>query len=193
MLEAFKPTTHRRMAKIKTAIPDFRPDPRLLDERGATEQRFRHAEGAMDIGDTGLVSARDTPLERAYARRVITGGQYHAGVKFRLHWRNGGLAPSLNSIDLNRIFSNDMGSFSHMAKTEAQAGHRLRFRAALRSIGQKGAHVLYYMICLEEPLDKIGSSLGWNNKVQGIAAAIEIARSSLDILCHDWGIDRDID
>jgi len=178
------------MAKIKPRIDDYSPDIRLLDERGATKQRILRAQKHYEIGDTGITSVRDSPLERALSRKVITRGQYEAGAKFRVHWYHAGLSDSLQSIDLNRIFASDSGSLSGMAKTENQVFHRQRFREARDKIGDKGAFVLEWMICREEPLDRIGFGLGWKNSAQAISAATEQARTSLDDLCGLWGIDR---
>ena len=83
-----------------------------------TPERVRQAGADLARGDTGQITMRDSPLERALARNVVTPEQYAAGQKYRHHWYHAGLCDPLGSIDLNRIFASDLGSFSGMARTE---------------------------------------------------------------------------
>ena len=50
-----------------------------------TPERLRRAGSDVERGDTGQITMRDSPLERAFARRVITQEQYAAGQKYRHH------------------------------------------------------------------------------------------------------------
>lgn len=168
-------------------------DPKLIDERGITPERERHAAGASEWGrderDRKTVrTMRDSPLERMLMRGVITPQQYRAGEKYRLHWYRAGLSSPLQTIDLNRIFSNDDAGFSGMAKTEAQAFHRQQFRIAVGVVGAISAALLDAVICAEKNLDEAGTKLGWNAKPQAIAAATERTKYALDQLCSHWGI-----
>jgi uncharacterized protein DUF6456 len=156
---------------------------------GPTGERLRRAGEDFDRGQTGQVTLRDSPLERARRRDVITSQQFNAGVKFRHHWYHAGLAENIGSIDLNRIFARDLTGYSGMAKTEAQVFHRQRYREACRMLGLKREYVLSWAICREEPLEKIGAALGWNNRSQAIAAATELLRDGLDALALLWGVD----
>ena len=156
---------------------------------GPTAERLRPAGEDFDRGQTGQVTLRDSPLERAHRRNVITSQQFNAGVKFRHHWYHAGLSENIGSIDLNRIFARDLGGYSGMAKTEAQVFHRQRYREACRTLGLKREYVLSWAICREEPLEKIGAALGWNNRPQAIAAATELLRDGLDALALLWGVD----
>jgi hypothetical protein len=108
---------------------------------------MRHARGFVERGNlgrgrTGVVTLRDSPIERALARNVINQAQYTAAVKYRHHWYRAGLASPLSSVELNRIFATDMTSFSGMARTEAQVFHRQRYREAVQHIGMIGASVV---------------------------------------------------
>ena len=87
----------------------FRPrviqPPPADDTRGATPERMKHAQGFVERGNlgrgrTGIVTMRDSPIERARARNVISQAQYTAAVKYRHHWYRAGLASPLSSVEL---------------------------------------------------------------------------------------------
>ena len=174
------------MTKIRTALEDHHPDPRLLDERGATVHRMRKAERNYDVSDTGKVTLRDSPIERAVARGTITPPQYNAATKFYNHWFRAGLAGSLGSADLNRVFGGD-NNFSGMPRNEAEAFHRQRYRQAIAAVGDDGGKVLVRIICHEQKFEDVGRALGWKNTAQATAAAIEVLRGALNKLAKEWG------
>jgi hypothetical protein len=151
-------------------------------------ERLRHAGTDFARGDTGQITMRDSPLERALARNVVTPEQYAAGQKYRHHWYHAGLCDPLGSIDLNRIFASDLGSFSGMARTENQVFHRQRYREAAAAIGKIGSHVLEWSVCREIALEQVGYTLGWGSRAQAYAAAAERMKNALDELCKLWGI-----
>lgn len=177
------------MPKIKTALDDFRPDPRVIDERGATKHRLKHANGDVETGDTGAVTMRDCPLERALRKELIDKQAYNAGAKFRHHWYHSGIAPMIGSLDLNRVFARDVFAFGPMPKTEAQLFHRQRYREACKTVGLRIELVLSDAICREIPLEDIGYKLGFNNEPQSRAAATALFQCGLDQLASLWGID----
>jgi hypothetical protein len=162
--------------------------PGLAERTEPTPERLRHAGGDFERGESGQITMRDSPLERALARKVITAEQYTAGQKFRHHWFHAGLSGHLRSIELDRIFAVDLGSFSGMAKTEVETFHRQRYREAVQAIGKIGSHVLEASVCRELPLDRIGYSLGWSSRPQAYAAAAERMKLALDQLCKLWDI-----
>ena len=136
-----------------------------LDARARpTLERVRQAGGDFARGDTGQITMRDSPLERALARNVVTPEQYAAGQKYRHHWYHAGLCDPLGSMDLNRIFASDLGSFSGMARTENQIFHRQRYREAAAAIGKIGSHVLEWSVCREIALEQVGYTLGWRSR-----------------------------
>jgi glucose/arabinose dehydrogenase len=101
-----------------------RKEPPLVERRALpTRERLRRAGADFERGDTGQITMRDSPLERAFARNALTPEQYSAGQKYRHHWYHDGLADRLESIDLNRVFAIDLGAYSGMAKTESQLFH----------------------------------------------------------------------
>jgi Domain of unknown function (DUF6456) len=155
-----------------------------------TAERFRRAGADFERGDTGQITIRDSPLERAHARKLINHQQYSVGQKYRHHWYHAGLADQLHSIDVNRIFAADRSNFSGMAKTEAQVFHRQRYREATQAVGKIGSHVLDWVVCRETPLDQVGYTLGWGSRPQAYAAAVERMKTALDELCKLWGLVR---
>ena len=165
-------------ARKKTISPD-RAEP--------TPERMQIAGRDYELGDTGQITMRDIPLERAYRSGAITGEQYTAGLKYRHHWYHAGLSDAVGSIDLDRIFASDLSGFSGMAKTEQQVFHRQRYREATKAIGKTGALVLDWVICREVPLEQVGYSLGWGLKSEAVAAATERLRVALDQLDQIWG------
>ena len=153
-----------------------------------TPERMRIAGRDYERGDTGQLTMRDNPLERALSRGVITSGQYNAGIKYRHHWFRAGLSDPIGSIDLNRVFASDLGGFSGMPKTEAQAFHRQQLREANEEIGINGRKVMEYAVCAETSLEVAGNMIGWDSKAAAIVAATERMKAALDGLRKLWGI-----
>jgi len=176
------------MPKIREAIDDFHPDIRIMDERGPTKERAKFAGSDIHFDDKHRRYFRDSTLDRALTRDVITAGQYTAGTKFYLHWYRAGLSENLGSLDMNRIFSSDPGMMVGMAKTESQAFHRQQYRCATQKLGAKGSWVVEAVVCRDKTLEQVGYQLGWPHKMQAIAAATESLREKLDLLCSEWGI-----
>jgi hypothetical protein len=155
-----------------------------------TPERIRRAHGAFERGDSGQITMRDSPLERAFARKLITQEQYSAAQKFRHHWYHAGLSDPVAAIDLSRIFKTDFAGFSGMAKTETQMFHRQRYREAVQATGKVGSHVLEWTVCRETGLEQVGYSLGWTVRAQAYAAAAERMKAALEELCRLWGIGK---
>jgi hypothetical protein len=150
-----------RLPKRSAFRPRVIQPPSPDDTRGPTPERMRQAQGFVERGNlgrgrTGVVTLRDSPIERARSRNVISQAQYTAALKYRHHWYRAGLASQLSSVELNRIFATDMTSFSGMARTEAQVFHRQRYREAVQHIGMIGASVVYSYTYLDDPTPRIG-------------------------------------
>jgi hypothetical protein len=175
------------MAKIKEAIEDFRPDPRLVDERGPTNARLRKTD--YEVGKaTGAVTVRDAPIEMMLSRKIITEKQYQGLGKFRIHWFNGGLSPKLGGIDASHIFAKDISNFSGMAKTERQVFHRQQWRAGNNAMGLRGSWIVHKIVCEEVSAEEAGRAMGWNNRPQAVAVATQQLRDAADRLCQLWGM-----
>ena len=175
------------MAKIKAQLEDFIPDARFLDERGATPERAMRAGIDYDRGDTGTVTMRDSPVERAGRRGILNDSQCKAAVKFYNHWYRSGMAGQFGSINLSGVFGGDFG-FSGMARSEVEQFHRERYRKAVNSVGRRGAWVLDRVVCREISFEEAGNELGWRHKPQAMAAAIQLTRDALEVLVDDWGL-----
>ena len=113
----------------------MRRSQRVPVERRAlpTRERLRKAGRDVERGDTGAVTLRDSPLERAFLRRAISQEQYCAGQKHRHHWYHGGLSDPLRSLALDRVPAGP-DAFSGMAVSERQAFHRQRHREAVAAV-----------------------------------------------------------
>ena len=160
-----------------------------LDQRARpTPERLRHANGDVEVG-TGaerVVTMRDSPLERARARGVITALQYDAGVKFRHHWYHAGMAGTFPSpADMSRVFGGGEAG-AGMPRSEGEAFHRQQYRMAVEAAGKTGSMVLTMVCGQEEPLDRIGHFLGWGSRAEAIVAATERLRAALDDLIRVW-------
>lgn len=167
----------------------------VMIERRAlpTKERLRKAGSDFERGDTGQITMRDSPLERARTRGLLTPEQYSAGQKYRHHWYHAGLAGTLHSMMLDRVFAADPMGSCGMATTEKQVFHRQRYREAVTAIGKIGSHVLEAAICREVSLEQIGYTLGWTSRPQAYAAAAERMKSALDDLRRLWGIGAERD
>jgi hypothetical protein len=164
----------------------------IVDRRALpTKERLRKAGMDFERGDTGQITMRDSPLERALGRGLVTPDQYSAGQKYRHHWYHAGLSGTLRSIDLDRVFVADLAGGCGMATTEKQVFHRQRYREAVAAIGKIGSHVLDWAICREISLEQIGYTLGWSSRPQAYSAAAERMKSALDDLCRLWGVGGD--
>jgi len=145
-----------------------------------TPERVRRAGKDVARGNSGQITMRHAPLERAFARGALTAEQYSAGQKYRHHWYHAGLSGGLISVGL--------GAYAGMAKTERQVFHRQRYREAVQVLGKISSHVLEWAVCREFGLEQIGQALGWTSRPQAYAAALERMKAALDELCRLWGI-----
>jgi hypothetical protein len=183
------------MSKIKTAIDDFKPDPRLIDERGMTPRREAMAGEDVHFGAEGRIQVRDAPLERMERRGTLGRNDqenkkhYNSLSKFRIHWTHAGYAGSISALDPNHIFASDIMNFSGLAKTERQLFHRDRYRQATQLLGIRVSSVVEAVVCLEKSLDEAGKMLTWQNGPQARAAATEVLRGAADTLCRLWSVD----
>ncbi|EKS37771.1 hypothetical protein [Afipia clevelandensis] len=162
------------------------------DFRGATIERIRKTDGHFVVGDDKqggkTWTMMDSPLERLHAQGKLTKHEYDGLVKFRIHWYHGGLQPSLSSVDPNRVFAADPSNFSGMAKSERQVFHRQQYREVLEMLGHRARIVLENVVCTEQTVLTAGYALGWKNRPQAEAAAIESLRDSGWRLAKHWGM-----
>ena len=162
------------------------------DYRGATPERVAKAAGSFTIGDDKqggkTWTMMDSPLERLWAQSKLSKAEYDGLVKYRIHWFRAGLQPSLGSVDPNRVFASDPSNFSGMAKSEAQVFHRQKWREAVDLLGHRAGLVVDNVVCAELSALHAGMCIGWKNRPQAEAAAIEILRDAGYRLARHWGI-----
>src|SRR5258707_9243206 len=107
-------------------------------------------------------------------RQKISGENYSALRRYALHWLAGGLQGPIQSVDLNRIFAFDPASMSGLAKTEAQAGHRMAYHDAKASIGTRPGFVADHVACFDDTLQDVGAMLGYRSLYRGRDMACQI-------------------
>ena len=177
------------MAKILPTLDEYKPAPELTDERGATPERLNRGDVFRD--SQSRQHMRDSPINRALSQHVINAAQFNAASKFYLHWFRAGLSESYGSADLNRVFGGDGGG-AGMARTEAQAFHRQRFRAARDEIEQGLGGLSYWVaeqiVCHEKPFTEVGQVFGHKNRTKAADVSKQILLPVLNLLCKSWGI-----
>lgn len=166
----------------------------VLEIHGSpTDERLRRADADYQLGgeDRGVKTyvMRDTPLDRALKKKIITGAEHSALQKYRHHWYHAGQAPYIGSIDLNRIHAGSDGGPAGMPKSEGQVFHRQRWREAQETLGMRSAAIVDRFVCDELSLEDCGYSiLGFSNKPQAIAGAQTIISDAGFRLAKLWGI-----
>jgi len=162
------------------------------DHRGTTPERVAKANGAFTIGDDKqggkTWTMMDSPLERLFAQSKLSKPEYDGLVKYRIHWFRAGLQPSLGSVDLNRVFASDPSNFSGMAKSENQVFHRQKWREACDLLGHRAGVIVDNVVCGETTIFDAGYAMGWKNRPQAEAAAIEMLREAGYRLARSWGL-----
>jgi hypothetical protein len=157
-----------------------------------TPERLRMAGNDFALGgeDRGIktYTMRDSPLDRIFARRSLSGSEYAALQKYFHHWHHAGLQATVGSVDLNRIFSSDPASMSGMAKTEAQAHHRKQWREARALIGIETGIVVDYVVCAGSSLEAAGTHIGYNSPFRAREAALKHVQRAGDMLERHWGL-----
>lgn len=179
------------MTKRKEPPIDREAERRKPDIRGATPERLARAGDDFEVGDdpqVKIVRLRDIPIDRMWKRGAIDGKQHSALQRFREHWYNSGLIPSIGSVDLNRVFASDPSNFGSWPKSEAQANHRSEWRRACGLLEHRERITVDNVVCSEQPLEIAGYALGWLSKPQAIAAASEIIRNAGVRFAKLWGI-----
>lgn len=191
-LSSFSPGDLEKLARLRAAaeVAAYQLSGNGDTGLGATPERLGKAQGDFDVGNDKqggkIYTFTDDVLARTRKRGVIDARQYAAIDKFRHHWHHGGLTPTVGSVDLNRIFAPDLGSFSGMAKSERQVFHRQRYREAVQKMGMRISNVVERIACMDEKIEVVGRSLGWSHPLQARASASEMLITGGDILADLW-------
>lgn len=161
-------------------------------EYGPTVQRLVMAQGNVTIGDDKqggkTYTMRDSPLDRAFKKKIISGAEHSALQKYRHHWYHAGQASAIGSMDLDRVFSAEPSKRAGMPMSEAQVYHGQMWRGAQRCLGMRSSAVVDRFVCQEENLEVCGMMIGWNSKPQAIAGAAELVKDAGYRLARLWGI-----
>lgn len=157
-----------------------------------TRERLAKSNDAFSMGGDERTGKRyvmqDSPLDRAFRKGIISGAEHSALQKYRHHWYHAGQAPTVGSVDLNRIFSAEPGGVAGMPKTEGQVFHRQRWREAQACLGMRSSAIVDKLVCREEGLELCGQALGFQNKPQAISAASVVLSDAGYRLAKLWGI-----
>lgn len=157
-----------------------------------TPERLRMAGTDFALGgeDRGIktYTMKDIPLDRAHKKGIISGAEHSALQKYRHHWYHAGQAPTVRSLDLDRIFSGGEGAPAGMPKSEGQLFHRQRWREAQQCLGPRSSAIVDRFVCQEENLEVCGQAIGWNSKPQAIAGAAELVKDAGYRLAKLWGV-----
>lgn len=157
-----------------------------------TAERLRKSGDDFMVGgeDRGVKTyvMRDSPLDRALKKGILSGSEHSALQKYRHHWYHAGQAPHIGSLDLDRIFSGGEIGPAGMPKSEGQVFHRQRWREAQRCLGMRSSAIVDRFVCREENLEVCGQLIGWNSKPQAIAGAAELVKDAGYRLAKLWGI-----
>jgi len=148
-----------------------------------TPERMAKASGFYHQSATGPITVRDAPLERLEARGVIDSRLYNAATKYRHHWNGAGLQERYASLRMDGVFGGGVETI-----TDAMSHHRSVYEAAVRHLGMKQSSVVEDVCCRDMKLADVGFKLGWSNRPQAEAAAIELLKTSLDRLAYWWGV-----
>jgi len=193
MIEASVTRNIRRtgIRASKNGVPN--PEYPTIEIHGCpTTERLSKSAGDFSLGgeDRGIKTyiMRDSPLDRAHKKGIISGAEHSALQKYRHHWWHAGQAPTISSLDLDRIFSGGDGGPAGMPKSEGQVFHRQRWREAQQCLGLRSAAIVDNFVCKEDNLETCGNVLGWTSKPQAIAGASEILRDAGYRLAKLWGI-----
>jgi hypothetical protein len=175
-----------------TAKPTKATKIKVREVTGPTKERLEKTEGFYTIGDdeqgNKIYTVRAAPLERMYARKAISGPEYAALQKYRLHWYHAGLEASLSSIDLDRVFGSDPSGMSGMAKSERQVHHRKEWRRAREIIGHQTGIVVDNVVCYEWKLEIAGFAIGYKSRYRARQEATNRLREAGYTLSRYWDI-----
>jgi hypothetical protein len=182
------------LAKHKPAIEEFKPDERLVDERGPTSEWAKRT--SFSVGDTGTLTALQGPVPRAVARGTLTHRQGRAADKLYLHWYRAGLRGTCGSADPLKVFGTGQDA-SRLCATEAAEGHYQQFKRAVDEVerraddnGSRGDHarrILIGTVCEERNISEMGGVIGFRGKKKE-TMGLTILRSALNVLIKRWNI-----
>jgi hypothetical protein len=164
--------------------------PSGVTEGTPTPQRYKHAQGAFEIGGdkrsgkgNRIVRMLDSPLEQVWTNNQITDAQYENMRRLRLHWFLGDLAGSPQSMNYNRVGTND---WINLGTSERQLQHKQEFIRAFDVLTTIEKQIVSAVVLIEIPLSVAGVELGYRSPYRARQAALEILRGAADRLARVW-------
>jgi len=152
-----------------------------------TPERMAKAGEFYVVGGDGRVIMRDSVIERAHKTGKITARQLEAARRYRLYWHHAGLEPGPHGVDLNRVYAPDHTGMRLMAQSERQAEYRQQYRRAVQCLGLRISRLVEKIACEDATFEDAGRAiLGWGNRAQAFAAAVEMFRQGCDSLADYW-------
>lgn len=183
------------MAKPKTSLKEPDLDNRLIDERGPTKERLIRAE--YDIGDSGTLTIRESPVSRSIRSKTLNPQQRRAAEKLYAHWYGSGMAGTIGSADLNKIFGT-ASDFTRLYASESAQSHLQSYNNAIRVVrrdmdpagqGMDAVRLLELIVLQEIPFEQAGQAV-WPNAGQSKATTLAIDRvqKALRVLVIEWDL-----
>jgi hypothetical protein len=166
-------------------------EPPAVEQRALpTPERIRRAGADFELGDTGQITMRDSPLERARARKLITTSSIPSDRSIVITWYHAGLADQLQSIDVERIFAADRTNFSGDGEDRSPGLSSATISRGDAGRGKIGSHVLDWVVCRK--LRSIRSAIRWAGAAvrKPMPQAVERMKTALDELSKLWGLVR---
>jgi hypothetical protein len=169
------------MAKIREKLEDFHPDPRLIDDRGMTDERKRRYRTFTDERGERI---RDSPLNLASSRGQITDRQFAAGQKFYHHYFRAGIIEHFPVMNLDRVSGSVFGS----SPTDDSDHHRSLIIKAFKTLNKRYIWILDWAVIREMPIVEAGYEMGHRNRAQAHTAGMVRFRDALDDLADCWSL-----
>lgn len=181
------------MPKPKTSLKEPHFDNRLLDERGPTLERLRRTD--FEVGDTGTLTVRQSPVDRAIKRGTINKQQGRAAQKLYNHWYRAGMAGSIGNADPLKIFGSN-NDFSRLCASENAEFHWQSWCRAIKAVrrdmdaagmGMDAAKLLELVVCQEIPFKEAAQKV-WGGGRKAENRATILVRGALRVLVLEWGL-----
>jgi len=181
------------MSKPKTSLKESTLDNRLLDERGPTSERLRRTD--FDVGDTGTITVRQSPVDRAVKRGLLNDQQGRAAEKLYTHWYEAGMAGTIGCADPLKIFGTDH-DFTKLCATEKGENHWKAYCRALKAVrenmdaagmGMDAVRLLDLVVCRETPFAE-AAQMVWGAGRKAENRATILVRGALRVLVLEWGL-----
>ncbi len=172
----------RRKGPLRAALANV-PTPERLARAGDLGEvvDLKHIGAGRSARTETLRLFDQSPLDRLYAKGVVSDRQFQAGDQYRAFWHYSGLDVRVTTHYGERIAISE--EKSALPATARQAEFRQRHRQAREALGQELAAVAQAILLEELPLVAAGRKLfGRRQAQQARASAIDTLKIALDVL-----------